>query len=198
MIAFVLSFFGLVFLADWQSVGGDPCVQLTHGECLGDSVGSGNGSLDYLLQNNSCSVFHDATVEELFYNATSLCGDEQCVCDVINNVTDYQCFWNPLSRVTGQYCERCRRVCLSEAHSLNFAQFIVGTLVFAPGYPMGRIALTVLASDGLGAASQVLERGGRGRGGERERERFRPILMIGPVHGCHGGNRRTGQDPLGP
>ena len=135
IIAFTLSLVGMITLADWQSLGGDPCRQLTDKDCFNSSDG---GNLEYLFSNNnSCPVFHNATTEELYYNATALCGDEQCVCDAINNVTDYQCFWNPLSRITGDYCERCRHVCLSKTRSLNFIQLIFGVIFFLQAFPWG-------------------------------------------------------------
>ena len=88
--------------------------------------------------------------------------DHWSQCDFVNNTaqcnceeSSNQCFWNPSSRLTGQYCERCRPVCLSKEYSLSFPQLMIGVMLLAPGYPMGRISLSILASDGLGKASQV-------------------------------------------
>ena len=77
----------------------------------------------------------------------------QCICE--GSSSEEQCFWNPSSRISDTYCERCRPVCLSKDHSLSFPQLIIGAFVLALGYPMGRMTLTILASDGLGEASQV-------------------------------------------
>ena len=80
---------------------------------------------------------------------------DQCVCELFSSVNNYHCFWNPSSRINGRYCERCRKVCLSKTHSLNFPQLLIGIMFLAPGYPMSRISLTTLGSDALGRASQV-------------------------------------------
>ena len=90
-------------------------------------------------------------------NKWSECNNEtttkQYLCEQSSD--EYQCFWNPSSRITGQYCEMCRPVCLSKEYSLPFLQLIIGVVFVAPGYPLGRIGLTLLVSDGLGKASQV-------------------------------------------
>ena len=67
----------------------------------------------------------------------------------------YNCFWNPNSRITGEYCPRCEPLCRSSDHSLNFIQFAVGVSLITPGFVMSRIALTLLTSDAMGDASQV-------------------------------------------
>ena len=63
---------------------------------------------------------------------------------------------NPVSRVNGQYCDRCNHVCLSRCYSLNLVQFLVGLCLVTFGYPIVRFMLTLIASDGLGQSSQVV------------------------------------------
>ena len=77
-----------------------------------------------------------------------------CMCEAFSG-SPYHCFWNPNSRITGEHCVRCKPVCRSEDHTINFAQLIVGIVLFSPGFPMARIVISVIASDALGSASQV-------------------------------------------
>ncbi len=94
-------------------------------------------------------------VDQLWPQCTAITDNDSSQCFCEGSRDDYNCFWNPSSRINGKYCERCRPVCLSEDHTLYFAQLIIGVLFLAPAYPMGRMSLTILASDGLGEASQV-------------------------------------------
>ncbi len=77
-----------------------------------------------------------------------------CVCEAFSD-SPYHCFWNPNSRLSGEYCPRCEPLCRSVDHSINFAQLIVGLCLFTPGFPMSRVVLTVIVSDCIGDASQV-------------------------------------------
>ena len=94
---------------------------------------------EYYIDFNDCVDFNDS-----------------CVCELFKSVPKYECFWNPISRVNGQYCDRCSHVCLSRHYSLNLVQFLVGLCLFTFGYPIVRFTLTLIASDGLGQSSQVV------------------------------------------
>lgn len=43
--------------------------------------------------------------------------NSQCVCESFNTTLGYECFWNPQSRVTGQYCPRCLEACRGVSRS---------------------------------------------------------------------------------
>ena len=66
------------------------------------------------------------------------------------------CFWNPQSRVTGDYCNTCRQTCLSQEASLNFYQFNVGVFLTAMGSILGYIFNNALTSDVTSERNQVL------------------------------------------
>ena len=66
-----------------------------------------------------------------------------------------ECFWNPKSRISGIFCEECEKLCRSWRTSLNFVQLIFGLLLFTLAFPITRISMTVLASDGMGSEGQV-------------------------------------------
>ena len=83
--------------------------------------------------------------------------NEQFCCEQFNNASEYECFWNPVSRITGEYCERCRPVCLSKEHTLNFVQMLAGMVLLSFCLAPGRLLVTTIASDISGGNSQVIE-----------------------------------------
>ena len=88
-------------------------------------------------------------------DSTNSSNQTRCVCQAFSSVPGYSCFWNQVSRITGEYCERCPPTCLSEMYSLNFIQVIIGLLLFTPGFPFGRLTITLILSDIVGQAPQV-------------------------------------------
>ena len=79
-----------------------------------------------------------------------------CICESFS-VPPFNCFWNPNSRITGQYCPRCEPLCRSTDHTINFIQFIVGISLITLAFPIGRGTLTLIVSDAMGYNSQVLK-----------------------------------------
>ena len=77
-----------------------------------------------------------------------------CVCEALSG-PPYHCFWNPNSRLTGEYCPRCNPLCRSVDYSLTFGQFLVGLIFLVLSYQIGRTTLTLVVSDALGSTSQV-------------------------------------------
>ena len=98
---------------------------------------------------------HNVNLTSCLIPSRNTTNQSSCVCQAFSSVAGYSCFWNQVSRITGEFCERCPPTCLSETHSLNFVQLIIGLLLFSPGYPIGRLTLTFLLSDYLGGKSQV-------------------------------------------
>ena len=110
--------------------------------------------LEMFSNANSVWLLEDTSVE-LTSCLDNSSISSQCICESFNATPGYECFWNPQSRVTGQYCERCLETCRSVRHSLNFVQAVVGLLIIGLGYPTTRITLTLTLSDCLGEESQV-------------------------------------------
>ena len=77
-----------------------------------------------------------------------------CICESFSG-PPYNCFWNPNSRITGEYCPRCEPLCRSSDHSINFIQFILGISLMTLAFPVGRATLTLITSDAMGHTSQV-------------------------------------------
>ena len=94
----------------------------------------------------------------ILLDSTNSSNQTRCVCQAFSSVPGYSCFWNQVSRITGEYCETCPPMCLSETHSLTFVQLIIGLLFLVPTYPIGRLSLTFMMSDTVGDKSQVSQR----------------------------------------
>lgn len=153
---------GSLISTDWQSIGGDPCDQFSKSDSLNYSEISSSGvnSMDIpdwcALDPASFQCIaaqHNISLEQ--------CEDEvtvnvnaSCVCEAFSG-RPYHCFWNPQSRLTGKECPRCTKLCRSKDRSLNFVQFVVGMSLVSICIPLGRIVLTLIASDAMGRGSQV-------------------------------------------
>ena len=117
-------------MADWQAIRGDPCYQfslLENSTSARDEMSTAhlNDCLDYEYRNES----------------------DGCFCEALGRSHGYDCFWNPVSRLTGEYCERCHQVCLSQSHTLNFVQLIIGVILLSYSYAPGRLLVASIASD---------------------------------------------------
>ena len=120
-----------------------------------------NSTLDCLnatCQSNRNECLYNASDYGYIATSTNIsCDDEcdaRCICESFSG-PPYNCFWNPNSRITGQYCPRCEPHCRSTDHSINFIQFILGVCLISASWPMSRITLSILVSDAVGATSQV-------------------------------------------
>ena len=108
---------GSILVADWQSIGQDPC------------------------------TYFNSTIE-----ANSSVLEEGC--EALSS-SSHQCFWNPQSRITGDYCNLCFPVCLSREKSINLYQFGLGVLLLALSAPLGFVFVSAVASDITSVDSQV-------------------------------------------
>ena len=172
LIALSLALSGSLIATDWQAVRGDPCGQFSEIEEVnftrfvgtsGGASGSGSGmgrvceidSESYLciaeksgVDLEECGVMQSETEKVVAPNAS-------CVCEAFSGASKFNCFWNPRSRVTGRDCQRCTRLCRGHDHSLNLVQFLVGMSIVSTSITMGRISITLIASDALAGKSQV-------------------------------------------
>ena len=156
---FVIATIGSILASDWQSIGGDPCRQigrLNFSQEHYDMYSSGSG--DYTPINCTNELSNPICFANSFSIDPTACNSSfttSCLCEQFSSVPNYQCFWNPMSRVTGDYCDRCREVCLSKSHSLNFVQLFIGITAMTIWQPPGRLVVTAIASDLYGENSQV-------------------------------------------
>ena len=125
----IVTIISVTLMADWQSIGHDPCRE-------GFPV------------NNSTAV---QPHRDEYVSAE---GGGQ-VCRNLST-SGSECFWNPNSRVTGEYCAECFKVCRSVDKSLNFVQFSIGAMLFAMTLSPFQISPVVLVSDVIPLKYQVL------------------------------------------
>ena len=138
-VALMLGLVGSVLMGDWQAIGRDPC------------------SLDVNTSTNStnCSGLMLPPTDEL--NSTS---NSSLYVQLIKSYealssSSHQCFWNPKSRITGEFCNTCLRTCLSKQTTINFYQFTVGILLISFATPLGFVLLSAISSDIASVDSQV-------------------------------------------
>jgi hypothetical protein len=139
---------GCLVATDWQSLGGDPCDQYSY-----DKFNSSSYFQDY-------PYFQEDTHANISWEGLCLSNNTQ-VCLSMEVCLNHsgppeECFWNPKSRISGIFCEECEKLCRSWRTSLNFVQLIFGLLLFTLAFPITRISMTVLASDGMGSEGQSL------------------------------------------
>ena len=103
IITLLISMIGCLLMADWQSIGSDPCLQYSVYH---------NPSIDY------CG--HTITIE-----SEILVAREQCL-----NSPD-NCYWNQYSPLTNVECLGCPPICRGVHKSLNFYLFSIGVAISA-------------------------------------------------------------------
>lgn len=174
-ISLLLALMGSLISADWQSIGGDPCDQFSNKQSdssnftyysnisRNSSIGSGFIPLPDSVDDLGCAADpgsfqctaakHSISLEQCKDDETMI-ANTSCVCEAFSG-KPYHCFWNPQSRVTGRECPRCTELCRGRDKSLNFVQFLVGISLVSSCVPLGRITVTLIASDAIGRGSQV-------------------------------------------
>ena len=130
---------GSIIFGDWQSISHDPC--------LFDS-NSSNQTASYQLNLTSGSMKSNLS-DDLSLSEQLL---EDCESRSSSN---HHCFWNPQSRITGEFCNTCYQICQSIENSQNIYQFSIGTLLTALAAPLGKVLVSAIISDITSVGSQV-------------------------------------------
>ena len=123
---------GCVLISDWQAIGGNTC--FNHRTDVNESY----------YYEHSFTISDNNTVSQLL--------EEMCKAQ---STSSHHCFWNPHSRITGDYCNTCVTKCLSYETSLNFYQFNVGVLLVMIGSVLKFVFNLVLISEVFPAQEQV-------------------------------------------
>ena len=134
----VCALLGALVCADWQAIGNnDPC-SFTN------------------TSNTTISDFGCLTPLSCANNLTNTSTYEMLAreCAAMSSASD-DCFWNPSSRITGDFCSTCLPVCLSQQRSLDIYQFGVSALLFAFSASLGFVFLSAVMSDITPVDSQV-------------------------------------------
>lgn len=136
---------GCALVGDWQSLmSNDVChSEFERATNIDNDLFSGSG-----LSNSSCSLLSDqgnCTVSFKPY--------DQC-CRSLSS-SGHECFFNPKSRITGEFCSTCLCTCLSEQSTINLYQFSAGILFLSLAGPLGFVFSSAIASDITPVESQV-------------------------------------------
>ena len=132
MLGFALlcTVLGSFLCGDWQAMANDPCTSAS------PSNSSYNDSFSQGADN--VSIYEDIVKH----------------CEAMSS-SENHCFWNPQSRITGEFCNTCYPACLSEQRALNFYQFALGALLITLAGSIGHVFMSAVTSDISPIESQV-------------------------------------------
>ena len=154
-VALTLALVGSILMGDWQAihVGRDPC-SLDGNLQLNTSTNSTNNSSDLIHGVSVDSVLSSGLMtDELNSTSNSSLYVENC--EALSS-SSHQCFWNPKSRITGEFCNTCLPTCLSKQTTINFYQYTVGILLISFASPLGLILTSAITAGVTPVHSQVL------------------------------------------
>ena len=145
-VTFILGLAGVILFADWQGIGQDPCASsnvISHfntstnnsyyiynqSEMFStNSVLNRGGSGDNTSSREDNLFFLAPLPDEMNFSNSSIHSQWVESCEALSS-SSYQCFWNPKSRITGEFCNTCDTICYSEQKSFNFYQFSAGVML---------------------------------------------------------------------
>ena len=154
-LCLLLALVGSLLIGDWQSFVGDPCSSAalnSTSELRSDSENNvSNGSsgigVPFMVSGFSSGIGENVSEISRYEWLVENCEAQSS--------SGHQCFWNPQSRVTGEFCNTCLPVCLSQQTTVNFYQFTVGTLLLSVSAPLGFVFISAITSDITSVESQV-------------------------------------------
>ena len=149
-VALIMCLVGSILVGDWQTIGyagREPC------SSAGANATNTTGSLANNTEPEDTVWLLSASGSPLDSNSS----DYQLLvesCEAQSS-SGHQCFWNPESRITGEFCNTCRATCLSREASINFYQFSAGMFLIALASPLKNIVISAITSDVTAIDSQV-------------------------------------------
>ena len=154
-VALTLALVGSILMGDWQAIGRDPC-SLDGNHQLNTSTNSTNSS-DLIHGVSVDSVLSSGLMTDELNSTSNSSIYEQLVeqCEALSS-SSHQCFWNPKSHITGEFCNTCLPTCLSKQTTINFYQFTIGILLICFATPLGYVLIFAIASDIAPVDSQVI------------------------------------------
>ena len=156
-VTFILGLVGVILIGDWQGIGHDPCSSAniigpfntsTNDSGLEDNDYSQSGmfSAESALNSGGDSIYPLPLSDEISSSSNSSLHSWWVEsCEALSS-SSHQCFWNPKSRITGEFCNTCHTACYSEQKSLNFYQFSAGVLLVCLASAMGFIFISAITS----------------------------------------------------
>ena len=147
-VSLLCALIGSVLITDWQAIGRDPC-SAAFNSSITDSMLNDSYSGSYVGD-----FLTNETPDTEVTNTSSLYLELLETCIARNSSSD-RCFWNPQSRVTGNFCNSCISACLSEQKSLDIVQFSIGALLIASSASLGFVFISAVTSEITSIDSQV-------------------------------------------
>ena len=138
-IAFIFVLVGSLLMGDWQTINGNSSCSSAAVE-LSSNASTNAESIEDMFSN---SISNSSLYQQLVES-----------CEALSS-SSHQCFWNPKSRITGEFCNTCLPTCLSEQASLNFYQFSLGVILICISGPLGFVFISAITSDVTSVESQV-------------------------------------------
>ena len=156
-LTFITALIGSILIGDWQAIGhDDPCSSADmHLSTFTNKSGLADTELGMLSPASGLGIAEELLPQEQTDLNLTLQQHYVDRCQAMSS-SSHQCFWNPMSRVTGDFCSTCRPGCLSEQRSLNFYQYCLGILLFSFATPLGYVFNSAIASDLTPMKSQVV------------------------------------------
>ncbi len=109
-------------------------------------------SNDVNLQCNSSSYFHEDLILDANYLLETKLADslEKTQCEAND-----ECYWNPESIITGDYCDECPKLCRNKEKSLNFIQVCFAVIFTTISVEMTRFTALPMMSKSVSANMKV-------------------------------------------
>ena len=152
-VALIMGLLGSLLVGDWQAIiRQDPCL----------SAHNTTGFLELNTSTNSSELMMGVDVDssglmtdELNSTSNSSLYEQLTKsCEALSS-SSHQCFWNPKSRITGEFCNTCLPTCLSKQTTINFYQFSAGMLLISLATPLEYVVVSAITSDVTATDSQV-------------------------------------------
>ena len=182
ILALLCGGIGALVMGDWQAIGNDPCPSAAKASLfLSNASSSGGWQVDDYTNTESGILLPEASASssgEYGIDPThpltlplEMVGEDNITSNLSLynqllrsnckslDIPNYQCFWNPTSRITGEECNTCRPACLSKQRSLTIYQISIGASLLALAAPLGFV-FTAVVTSGYGSlkhqVSQIL------------------------------------------
>ena len=154
-VALLFGLVGSVLVGDWQAIAGDPC-SASDIPPFNTSTNTTNSSEMIGVNMNMDQVLNSRLTTDELNSTSNLSLYRQLVedCDALSS-SSHQCYWNPESHITGEFCNTCLPTCLSKQTTIDFSQYTVGILLISFAIPLGYVLTFAVASDIASVDSQV-------------------------------------------
>ena len=177
-VALIMGLLGSLLVGDWQAIiHQDPCLSahnvtdttdflantteldcdwIVSGSSSGSELNTSTNSSELMMGVSVDSVLSSGLVTDELNSTSNSSLYEQLVesCEALSS-SSHQCFWNPKSRITGEFCNTCLPTCLSKQTTINFYQFSAGMLLISLATPLEYVVVSAITSDVTATDSQV-------------------------------------------